>query len=97
MGVKVQQGRDHADVDYSSVTKEGSVQNDILQQHLNQVSSQREESQQMEIEFRARVIARSEIMQIQNQYENQVKEHANIAALLQVRNRMMYSNIIQRC
>ncbi|CAM8959211.1 unnamed protein product [Rhodiola kirilowii] len=80
---EVQQGREPVDVDLSSITIEGGIQNDILQQRLNHVSRQREELQQLEVELRARVIARSEIMEIQKRYETQVKEHANNAALLQ--------------
>ncbi|CAM8959988.1 unnamed protein product [Rhodiola kirilowii] len=83
-GTIYEQGREPVDVDLSSITIEGGMQNDILQQRLNHVSRQREELHQLEVELRARVIARSEIMEIQKRYETQVKEHANNAALLQV-------------
>uniref|UniRef100_A0A7N0U3N7 Uncharacterized protein n=1 Tax=Kalanchoe fedtschenkoi TaxID=63787 RepID=A0A7N0U3N7_KALFE len=78
-----EQGREPADVDFCSITIDGGMQNDILQQRLNHVSRQREELQQMEVELRAQVIVRTEIMDMQNRFEAQVKEHANNAALLQ--------------
>lgn len=80
----VQNGRENADVKYGSITTDSDMQNDILQQRLIQVSRQREELQQMEVELRAQVIVRSKIIEIQNRYENQMEEHANETAMLQV-------------
>ncbi|KAL9674391.1 hypothetical protein QQ045_030663 [Rhodiola kirilowii] len=79
---EVQKGRE-LDADFCSITIDGGVQNDILQQRLNHVSRQREELQKMEVELRAQVIVRSEIMKIQNRFEAQIKEHANNSARLQ--------------
>lgn len=84
MFVKVQHGREPVDVDFCSVTVDGSSDNDILQQRLCSVGKQREELQQMEIELRAQIIARSEIMEMQNSFDARIKDHANAATKLQV-------------
>lgn len=80
----MQQGREPLDVDFCSITIDGSLDNDLLQQRLHNVSRQREELQQIETELRAQMIARSEIMEIQNSFDARIKEHANAAAKLQV-------------
>lgn len=71
-------------MDFCSITIDGSLDNDLLQQRLHNVSRQREELQQIETELRAQMIARSEIMEIQNSFDARIKEHANAAAKLQV-------------
>lgn len=76
-------GREPVDVDFCSVTVDGSSDNDILQQRLCSVGKQREELQQMEIELRAQIIARSEIMEMQNSFDARIKDHANAATKLQ--------------
>ncbi|THG21518.1 hypothetical protein TEA_000704 [Camellia sinensis var. sinensis] len=81
--VKVQQGREPADVDFCSITIDGSSDNNILQQRLHSVASQREELQQMEIELRAQIIVGSEIMEMQSSFDAQVKEHTNANVKLQ--------------
>ncbi|KAK9291458.1 hypothetical protein L1049_019406 [Liquidambar formosana] len=80
---EVQQGREPLDVDFCSITIDGSLDNDILQQRLHTVIRQREELQQMEIDLRAQVIARSEIIEMQNSFDAQMKEHADAAVKLQ--------------
>ncbi|KAL9164307.1 hypothetical protein ABFS82_06G097600 [Erythranthe guttata] len=55
----------------------------IYEQRLHTVAKQREELQHMEIELRAQVIARSEVLGMQNSFDNQIKEHANANAKLQ--------------
>lgn len=80
---EVQQGREPLDVDFCSITIDGSLDNDILQQRLHTIAHQREELQQMEIELRAQVIARSEVMEMQNSFDAQIKDHANAAVKLQ--------------
>lgn len=82
--LKVQQGREPLDVDFCSITIDGSLDNDILPQRLHNVAQQREELQRMEIELRAQLIARSEVMEMQNSFDAQIKEHANAAVKLQV-------------
>ncbi|XP_010251802.1 PREDICTED: uncharacterized protein LOC104593576 isoform X3 [Nelumbo nucifera] len=79
---EVQQGAGPLDVDFCSITVDEGIDSDILQQRLHNVSRQREDLQHMEIELRAQLIARSEIMEMQNNFDAQIKEHANIAAKL---------------
>ncbi|KAG6714314.1 hypothetical protein I3842_05G198000 [Carya illinoinensis] len=52
-------------------------------ERLHNVARQREELQQTEIGFRAQIIARSEIMGMQSNFDAQIKEHANAAMKLQ--------------
>lgn len=85
MFIKVQQGREPVDVDFCSISIDGTLDHDLLQQRLHDVVGQREELQHMETELRAQMIARSEIMEIQNNFDAQLKEHANAACKLQVR------------
>ncbi|KAK4431275.1 hypothetical protein Salat_0889600 [Sesamum alatum] len=80
---EVQHRREPLDVDFCSITIDGGLDNDILQQRLHSVAKQREELQQMEIELRAQFIARSEIMGLQNTFDAQIKEHANATVNLQ--------------
>ncbi|KAI3457950.1 hypothetical protein Pfo_014613 [Paulownia fortunei] len=80
---EVQHGREPLDVDFCSITIDGGLDNDILQQRLHTLVKQREELQNMEIELRAQFIARSEIVGLQNTFDAQIKEHANATAKLQ--------------
>ncbi|KAK4436189.1 hypothetical protein Salat_0782600 [Sesamum alatum] len=80
---EVQHGREPVDVDFCSITIDGGLDNDILQQRLHAVAKQREELQQMEIELRAQVIARSEIVGMQTTFDTQLKEQANANIKLQ--------------
>ncbi|XP_028055006.1 uncharacterized protein LOC114259206 isoform X3 [Camellia sinensis] len=79
----IYEGREPADVDFCSITIDGSLDNDILQQRLHGVARQREGLQQIEIELRAQIIARSEIIEIQNNFDAQITEHANANVKLQ--------------
>lgn len=81
---KVQQGREPLDVDFCSMTVDGALDNDIMQQRIHNVARQREELEHVEIELRAQMIARTEIMEMQNRFDAQLKEHANAASKLQV-------------
>lgn len=80
----MQQGREPLDVDFCSITIDGSLDNDLLQRRLRDVARQREEMQNMEIELRAQILARSELIEVQNSFDAQIKEHANAASKLQV-------------
>ncbi|KAK4836180.1 hypothetical protein QYF36_019559 [Acer negundo] len=63
---------------------DGSLDNDkLLQQRLHSFARQREELQHLEIDLRAQMIARTEIMEMQNSFDAQIKEHAGLAAKLQ--------------
>ncbi|KAL8519588.1 hypothetical protein ACS0TY_010505 [Phlomoides rotata] len=76
-------GRELADVDFCSITIDGGLDNNILQQRLHALVKQREELQQMEIELHAQNIARSEILRMQNTFDTQIKEHGNANCKLQ--------------
>ncbi|CAK9158229.1 unnamed protein product [Ilex paraguariensis] len=80
---EVQQGKEPADLDFCSITMDGSLDNDVLEQRLHSVMKQREEVQLMEIDLKAQLIARSEILEMQNTYDAQIKEHANANLNLQ--------------
>ncbi|KAL8551035.1 hypothetical protein ACS0TY_000207 [Phlomoides rotata] len=80
---EVQHGRVPLDVDFRSASVDGVLDNDILQQRLHATAKQRGELQNMEIQLRAQVIARSEIARLQNAFDAQIKEHANATAKLQ--------------
>lgn len=80
----MQHGREPADVDFFSIAMDGGLDNDLMQQRLHGVARQREELQHIEIKLRAQMIARSEVVEMQNTYDAQIKEHANAAAKLQV-------------
>ena len=81
----MQQGREPVDVDFCSISMDGTLDHDLLQQRLRDIVRQREELQHMETDLRAQMIARSEIMEIQNNFDAQLKDHANVASKLQVR------------
>ncbi|XP_010940952.1 uncharacterized protein [Elaeis guineensis] len=71
------------DVDFCSITiDDGDLNDDILHQRLQSITRQRKELQQMEIQMQAQVIARSEILEVQNSFEARIKEHANDASKL---------------
>ncbi|KAL2339563.1 hypothetical protein Fmac_007503 [Flemingia macrophylla] len=78
-----EQGREPFDVDFCSITVDGTLDNDILQQQLHNVVRQRQEFLQMEIELKAQLIARTEIMEIRNSFDAQLKEHVTNANKLQ--------------
>ncbi|KAF5732440.1 hypothetical protein HS088_TW18G01135 [Tripterygium wilfordii] len=75
--------REPADVNFCSITIDGSLDGDLMEQRLQGIARQRQELQQMEAELRAQMIARSEIMERQNNFNAQIKEHANITEKLQ--------------
>ncbi|XP_042426932.1 uncharacterized protein LOC122014655 isoform X3 [Zingiber officinale] len=72
---KVQVGVGTYDAGFCSITIDnGSRMNDdMLQRKLQEITSLREQLQQMEIEL-ARTIARSEMMELQNSFEIKLKE-----------------------
>ncbi|XVF51072.1 hypothetical protein PTKIN_Ptkin04bG0154900 [Pterospermum kingtungense] len=80
---EVQRGREPADVDFFSIMVDGSIDDDILQQRVHNVTRQREELQQMEVELRAQSIARSRILEIQSSCDAKIKAHANAASELE--------------
>ncbi|KAL9437055.1 hypothetical protein AB3S75_022986 [Citrus x aurantiifolia] len=78
-----EQGREPADVDFCSITMDGSLNIDLLQQRLHSVARQREDLQNLEIELRTQMIARTEFMEMQSNFDSQIKEHVNAATKLQ--------------
>jgi len=80
----VQQGREPLDVDFCSITVDGTLDNDILQQQLHNVVRQRQELLQMEIDLKAQIIARTEIMDMRNSFDAQLKDNVNNTTKLQV-------------
>ncbi|XP_028806627.1 uncharacterized protein LOC114761438 [Neltuma alba] len=80
---EVQQGREPVDVDFCSITVDGALDSDIMQQRIHNVARQREELGRVEIELRAQTIAKSGIMEMQNSFDAQLKEHANTTSKLQ--------------
>lgn len=96
---KVQQGREHLDVDFCSITMDGTLDNDILQQQIHAVIRQRHEILQMEIELKAQMIARSEVMEMRSTFDAQLKEHANNASKFQVCSNiyMLQEDHVVRC
>lgn len=65
--------------------QDGFSSSEMLQQQILNVSRKKGELQQLEIELRAQMIARHEIMEIQSNYESQFTEYANASARMQVR------------
>ncbi|KAL1206630.1 hypothetical protein V5N11_027194 [Cardamine amara subsp. amara] len=63
--------------------QDGYSNSEILQQQLLNVSRQKGELQQLEIELRAQMIARHKIMEIQSNFESQFTEYANAASRMQ--------------
>ena len=82
--VKVQQGREPLDVSYCSITVDGGLNDELLPQRLHNLARQREELQRIEIEIKAQLISRSEIVELQTTFDARIKEHANATAKLQV-------------
>ena len=72
------------EVDFCSITIDGDLNNNILQQRIHELAKQREELQLMEIELRAQNIARSEIARIHSNFDAQITEHGNANVKLQV-------------
>lgn len=56
---------------------------ETLDQRLHHVIQQREQLQQMEVELRAQLIARSEVLRVQNSYDEQTKQQTSIVTNLQ--------------
>ncbi|XP_010482761.1 PREDICTED: uncharacterized protein LOC104761381 [Camelina sativa] len=63
--------------------QDGFSDSEMLQQQILNVSRKKGELQQLEIELRAQMFARHEIMEIQSNYESQFTEYANAAARMQ--------------
>ncbi|XP_047981339.1 uncharacterized protein LOC125222651 isoform X2 [Salvia hispanica] len=80
---EVQDGRRSLDVDFCSIIIDGGPDNDILQQRLHNLVGKREDLHNMELELRAQISARSEIVRLHNTFDGQIKEHMNANVKLQ--------------
>lgn len=60
-----------------------SSKHETLEQRLHDVIRQREQLQRLEAELRAQFIARSEIIRVQNSFDEQTKQHSSIVSNLQ--------------
>ncbi|XP_056159568.1 uncharacterized protein LOC115680701 isoform X3 [Syzygium oleosum] len=69
-------------LDFCTITIDGNSGDDLLEQ-LQSIATKREDLQHLEIELRAQMIAKSEIAEIQNSFDSQIKEHADAAVKLQ--------------
>lgn len=80
--LKVQQGEGRVEVDFCSM--DGGVDGDLLQQRFRDVSRKRDELQHLEIELRAQIVARTEILEMQRSFGAQMSEHVNASVKLKV-------------
>ncbi|XP_057804235.1 uncharacterized protein LOC131019653 isoform X2 [Salvia miltiorrhiza] len=80
---EVQHGRGSLDVDFCSINVDGGLDNDILQKRIRNLVEKREELQNMELELRAQISARSEVVRLHNTFDGQIKEHMNANVKLQ--------------
>ncbi|XP_022844525.1 uncharacterized protein LOC111367728 isoform X2 [Olea europaea var. sylvestris] len=71
------------DLNFCSIPIDGRLESDISHQRFHAIAKRREELQHVEIELRAQIIAGSEVMQMQNNFDAQIKEHANASVKLQ--------------
>lgn len=71
-----------------------SSKHETLEQRLHDVIRQRVQLQRLEAELRAQFIARSEIIRVQNSFDEQTKQHASIVSNLQVLMFPTYSGTI---
>ncbi|KAH9602201.1 hypothetical protein KSS87_005597 [Heliosperma pusillum] len=83
---EVQQGQELRDVmEFCSIQMDGivSVDDGVVQQRIHSLARQREEMQQVEIELRAQLIAKAEIVEMQNSFDAQFKEQSSNMSRLQ--------------
>ncbi|KAL1059858.1 hypothetical protein V6Z11_1Z001300 [Gossypium hirsutum] len=76
-------GREPADVDFCSITADESLDDELLQQRIHNITRQREELLQMEVELRAQAIARSRVLEIQSSCDSKITAHVNAVAKLE--------------
>lgn len=74
----MQQGEGRVEVDFCS------MDGDLLQQRFRDVSRKRDELQLLEIELRAQIVARTEILEMQRSFGAQMSEHVNASVKLKV-------------
>ncbi|GMI76516.1 hypothetical protein like AT5G53620 [Hibiscus trionum] len=79
---EVQHGREPADANFF-ITADGSLDGDILQQQIHNITRQREELLQMEVKLRAQAIARSRVLEMQRSCDAKIAAHADAVAKLE--------------
>ncbi|XP_047316319.1 uncharacterized protein LOC124919984 isoform X2 [Impatiens glandulifera] len=72
-----QQGRDGVPVEFCAVPIDRNLGEDIMQQRLHDFVRRREELQRDEVELRAQIYARKEIVVLQKEYDAKMKEQIN--------------------
>ncbi|KAE8675557.1 leucine-rich repeat receptor-like protein kinase PEPR1 [Hibiscus syriacus] len=77
-------GREPSDVNFS-ITVDGSLDDNISQLQIHNITRQREELLQMEVKLRAQTIARSRVLEMQSSCDAKVAAHANAVAKLEER------------
>ncbi|KAJ9546228.1 hypothetical protein OSB04_025935 [Centaurea solstitialis] len=76
----IYEGREPVNVDFFSIAVDGGSDHEL---HLDDVVKQREQLQHLEVNLKARLIARSEVMGMQERFDSQIKEHITAAVKLQ--------------
>lgn len=76
----IYEGREPVNVDFFSITVDGGSDHEL---HLDDVVKQREQLQHLEVNLKARLIARSEVMGMQERFDSQIKEHITATVKLQ--------------
>ncbi|XP_020571865.1 uncharacterized protein LOC110018774 isoform X2 [Phalaenopsis equestris] len=78
-----EEGTGSVNIDLSTISNNGEgSKEDSLQLRIQEITRQREDLQHLEIELRAQVIARAEVLEMHNSYGSQLKEHIDAAAKL---------------
>ncbi|XP_047327883.1 uncharacterized protein LOC124931461 isoform X2 [Impatiens glandulifera] len=85
-------GRDTGHVDFCTI----NLDEDILQQRLHDVVRRREEMQRSEVELRAQIIARKDVMLMQKDFDAQMTEQVNANTKLQEKLAEMERTIHER-
>jgi hypothetical protein len=73
-------------MEFCSIAIDGinGLSNELLLQRLQEVTRQREDIQNLEVELRAQAIARTQIAEARDSFDAQLKEHAAGNAKLKV-------------
>ncbi|KAI3808756.1 hypothetical protein L1987_24717 [Smallanthus sonchifolius] len=74
------QGREPLDLNFFSIAVAGGSDPEVC---LDEVVKQREQLQHLEVHLKARLIARSEVMKMQERFDSQIKDHITANLKLQ--------------
>eukprot|EP00252_Welwitschia_mirabilis_P005813 TRINITY_DN1640_c0_g1_i2.p1 TRINITY_DN1640_c0_g1~~TRINITY_DN1640_c0_g1_i2.p1 ORF type:complete len:854 (+),score=213.93 TRINITY_DN1640_c0_g1_i2:292-2853(+) len=81
----VQQSNGQLDIGLGSLSLDGGNSEESLQQRLHEITRQREQLQQLEIDLKTQFIVKAKVMRLQSGFDEQAKQHASIVADLQNR------------